>query len=120
MGDKPANSTEDKLLEALLKDKVGDEKQAIEAFLKDTHLAPEMQASAFELGAFARVKRTPETERLRLAGLRGTIFGQSLAVSKDEVIGSPTSKLAINVYFEHRDEQFWFAEDLVEPVGESD
>jgi hypothetical protein len=66
-------------------------------------------------GAEARVRSTPETEALGLAGLSGPVFGETQPSSSGvNVIGHPADDYAIAVHFEARRETFWFAPDLLE------
>jgi hypothetical protein len=68
--------------------------------------------------ARARVRTTPETEALGLAGLCGPIFGETRPSSSGvDVIGHVTDDYALAVHFESRDETRWFAPDLLEHVG---
>ena len=68
-------------------------------------------------GDKVRMRHSPETESKGLAGLAGNVYGQTTpSVTGVEVIGELTSDYAINVFFEDRDESFWFAPALVEFV----
>ena len=68
-------------------------------------------------GDKVRIRHSPETESKGLAGLVGNVYGQTTpSVTGVEVIGELTSDYAINVFFEDRDESFWFAPALVEFV----
>lgn len=68
-------------------------------------------------GDKVRIRHLPETESKGLAGLVGNVYGQTTpSVTGVEVIGELTSDYAINVFFEDRDESFWFAPALVEFV----
>jgi hypothetical protein len=97
-----------------------DKHRKIEGFFEGTTPAPQFVQSVIQLGDTVRVKRTPETERLDLAGLTGPVFGQTIpSTSAVDVVGTPKNDYAINVYFEERDQQFWFADDLLELVDKS-
>ena len=62
-----------------------------------------------------RIRATPETQRLGLAGLVGNVAGFTTpSVTGVEVIGTVTDDFALNVLFEERNEAFWFAPDLLE------
>jgi hypothetical protein len=65
-----------------------------------------------------RVRSTPETERLGLAGLVGEVMGETIPSSSGvaEVIGGAAADYAINAWFEERREQYWFHPDLLEPA----
>ena len=66
-------------------------------------------------GDNVRIRVTPLTESLRLAGLRGNINGETTpSVTGVEVIGESTDDFALSVMFDERCEQLWFAPDLVE------
>ena len=72
--------------------------------------------SAF--GDNVRIRSSPETESKGLAGLIGQMYGQTTpSVTDVEVIGELTSDYAINVFFEDRNESFWFAPALLEFVN---
>jgi len=119
MNEEPRDSNVDKLRDEILKGQRKEEAQKIKAFFEGTTEAPQMAKSAFRFGDIARMKSTAETEKLGLAGLCGPVYGQTLpSASGVEVVGMPSNNLAINVYFEGRDEQIWFADDLLELVAE--
>ena len=66
-------------------------------------------------GDHVRITTTEQTERLGLAGREGTVFGFTTpSVTAVKVIGVSTDDYAINVHFDHLNESFWFAEDLIE------
>ena len=68
-------------------------------------------------GDKVRIRHSPETESKGLAGLVGNVYGQTTpSVTGVEVIGELAFDYAINVFFEDRDESFWFAPALVEFV----
>lgn len=68
-------------------------------------------------GDNVRIRHSPETESIGLAGLVGNVHGQTTpSVTGVEVIGELSSDYAINVFFDDRDESFWFAPALVEFV----
>ncbi len=68
-------------------------------------------------GDNVRIRSSAETESNGLAGLTGQVYGQTTpSVTGVEVIGEITSDYAINVFFENRQESFWFAPALVEFV----
>lgn len=67
-----------------------------------------------------RVKATPETEALGLAGLVGEVMGETKPSSSgvQDIVGGDAADYAINAWFEERREQFWFHPDLLEPAGD--
>lgn len=66
-------------------------------------------------GDNVRIRGTPLTESLGLAGLTGNVYGETTpSVTGVEVIGEVTEDFAINVMIEARNEQLWFAPQLVE------
>lgn len=67
-------------------------------------------------GDEVRIYSTELTERLGFAGLVGTVFGQTIPSTSGvvDIIGLSIEDYAVNVYFEDRDEGFWFREDLLE------
>jgi xanthosine utilization system XapX-like protein len=71
-----------------------------------------------ESASHVRVRSTPETEKLGLAGLLGEVMGETIPSSSgvDEVVGGNDADYAVNAWFEERREQFWFHPDLLEPV----
>ena len=66
-------------------------------------------------GDKVRIRSSVETESRGVAGLSGQVYGQTTpSVTGVDVIGELASDYAINVYFEDRQESFWFAPSLVE------
>lgn len=67
-------------------------------------------------GDEVRIYSTELTERLGFAGLTGIVFGQTVPSTSgvEGIIGLSVEDYAVNVYFEDRDEGFWFREDLLE------
>lgn len=66
-------------------------------------------------GDNVRIRATPLTERLGLAGQTGSIHGETTpSVTGVDVIGEVTGDYAVNVMIEARHEPLWFAPDLVE------
>jgi hypothetical protein len=73
--------------------------------------------SGLSFGDNVRVRSTPETESSGIAGLSGTIYGETTpSVTGITAIGTLLSDYAINVFFEVRKESFWLAPELVEFV----
>ena len=74
-------------------------------------------ADLISYGDNVRIARTPETERLGIAGMVGNVYGDTTpSESGVEVIGDLNSDYAFNVYFESRDAAYWFAPHLLEFV----
>lgn len=66
-------------------------------------------------GDNVRVRTTPETEALGVAGLAGQVFGWTTpSVTGVAVVGGLENDYAINVNFEGRGQQLWFATELLE------
>jgi hypothetical protein len=65
-----------------------------------------------------RILASEETERLGLAGREGQVYGWTTpSMTGVSVIGSAADDQAVNVYFDELEEDFWFAETLIEMVG---
>ena len=71
--------------------------------------------SLFTIGDNVRVRDTPDTRALGLAGLVGQVYGETTpSYTGVPVIGQLNQDYAVNVHFKDRDEEFWFsAESLV-------
>jgi hypothetical protein len=68
-------------------------------------------------GDNVRIRTTPLTEKLGLAALTGSVYGETKpSISGVNVIGESTSDHAINVMLESRQQAYWFAPDLVELI----
>lgn len=70
-------------------------------------------------GSTVKIRATPATEKLGLAGLKGTVFGEtvpSISGITDVIVGNDKSDYAVNVIFEDLEIQHWFSEDLIEPL----
>ena len=68
--------------------------------------------------ARVRIRTTPETEALGVAGLWGLVFGETRpSDSGVRVIGTVTHDYAIAVHLDAREETLWFTPELVERVG---
>lgn len=66
-------------------------------------------------GDNVRVRATPLTQELGLAGTAGQVYGETTpSVTSVDVIGEIREDYAINVFFEDRKESFWFAPELLE------
>jgi hypothetical protein len=76
-----------------------------------------MSNVAPEFGDHVCIRTTPLTTKLGLAGLAGTVYGQTTpSITGVEVVGEVVDDHAINVMLDQRREAIWFAEDLVEFV----
>ena len=65
----------------------------------------------------ARIRSSPETEALGLAGREGVVYGHTTpSYSHVEVIGSGGDDFAINVHFADLKRGYWFVPDLLEFV----
>jgi hypothetical protein len=66
-------------------------------------------------GDRVRVRPTPETVTLGLAGLVGQVYGETRpSATGIEVIGGTGEDYAINVSFPDRADTFWFSSDSLE------
>jgi hypothetical protein len=66
-------------------------------------------------GDNVRVRSTPATKAGGYAGLAGQVHGSTVASCGGvTVIGEPVDDVALNVYFEDRNEDAWFAPALLE------
>ena len=67
------------------------------------------------MGDHVRIRRSSLTEAAGIAGLEGTVFGQSVPSSSGvEVIGTAPDDYAVNVFVEERAEGYWLAPENVE------
>lgn len=69
--------------------------------------------------ALVRVRSTPETDVLGLAGLVGEVMGETKPSSSGVggIVGGDGGDYAINAWFDDRREQYWFHPDLLEPAS---
>jgi hypothetical protein len=66
-------------------------------------------------GDNVRVRRTPETEALGVAGRIGQVFGQTTpSITGVAVVGGSDRDYALNVNFQDRRDTLWFAPQLLE------
>lgn len=74
--------------------------------------------SRIGFGDTVRIKVTPETERIGVAGVVGTVYGETVPSSSgaSPIIGTDGRDYAINVHFDDLDASHWFIEDLIEFV----
>lgn len=74
-----------------------------------------MPTTPLTFGDTVRVRATAETESIGLAGLTGSVYGETTpSVTDVEVIGEDPDDFAINVFFDDLDEAKWFAPDLLD------
>jgi hypothetical protein len=67
------------------------------------------------MGDHVRIRVTAVTEAAGIAGLEGSVFGESVPSSSGiAVIGPAPDDFAINVYVTERDESYWLAPEYVE------
>ena len=73
------------------------------------------------MGDRVRVLATPETEAAGFARLEGVVDGQTIPGTSEEgrIIGPLLEDYAVNVFFPDRDEQVWFAEQLLVYAGDA-
>ena len=63
------------------------------------------------------IRDTPLTRENGFAGERGVVYGFTTPSATDiSFIGTSAQDVALNVYFEHREGDFWFAPELVQFV----
>jgi hypothetical protein len=71
------------------------------------------------LGDAVRIVSTPETERAGVAGLVGSVCGETKpSASGVSVIGGAADDFALEVHFEERKESHWFPLELVQFVDQ--
>ena len=76
-----------------------------------------MNAKAISFGDTVRVRTTSVTKDAELAGLVGTVYGETTpSVTGVDVIGELEADYAINVYFEEKGAGVWFEPRLLEFV----
>jgi hypothetical protein len=74
--------------------------------------------STISFGDNVRVRAAPLTQELGLAGMAGQVYGETTpSVTNVEVIGEIQEDYAINVFFDDRNEGFWFAPVVALPGG---
>ena len=76
---------------------------------------PRMNAKPISFGDRVRIRSSVVTEELGLAQTTGIVHGETTpSVTGVTVIGESNENRAVHVFFEDRNEGFWFAPDLVE------
>jgi hypothetical protein len=84
---------------------------------KDVGIAANLVEVRVQFGDRVRILSDPVTEARGLVGRTGTAYGVTTpSVTGIEVIGTPSSDVAVKVSIEDIQEQFWFAENLLEFV----
>jgi hypothetical protein len=74
-----------------------------------------MNDPAVSFGDHVRIRSTPLTRKLGFADLLGNVHGQTKpSFTGIDVIGEAEADYAMQVFFEERREEFWFAPSLVE------
>lgn len=69
-------------------------------------------------GDRVRIRQTSVTEAAGIAGLEGSVFGESVpSASGVEVIGPAPDDFALNIYVEERKASYWLAPEHVEFLG---
>jgi hypothetical protein len=64
-----------------------------------------------------RINDTPLTRESGFAGERGVVYGFTTpSATGISFLGTSAQDIALNVYFEHRKADFWFAPELIEFV----
>ena len=77
-------------------------------------------APKITFGDKVRVRNTPDADAAGVANLEGDVFGFTTpSVTSVSVIGSKSGDYALNVSFEEKKGEFWFAEDQLEFVSHS-
>jgi hypothetical protein len=78
-------------------------------------LAPNLAEALIQFGDRVRILPDASTEARGLAGKVGTVYGQTTpSATNPDVIGAPLKDYAVSVFIEDVQEQFWFAEQLLE------
>jgi hypothetical protein len=68
-------------------------------------------------GDNVRVRPTPETKALGVAGQVGQVYGETTpSITGVVVVGQPVGDCALNVHFDGRTDTLWFAPELLELV----
>ncbi|MFQ3593596.1 MAG: hypothetical protein SNJ82_10500 [Gemmataceae bacterium] len=75
------------------------------------------RTSNITFGDNVRLRSTPETEALGVAGQVGQVYGETTpSITGVTVIGQPTKDEALNVHVEGWTDTLWFAPELLEFV----
>jgi hypothetical protein len=80
-------------------------------------LAPNLAEASIQFGDRVRILPDASTEARGLVGKVGTVYGQTTpSAIHPDVIGTPLKDYAVSVFIEDVQDQFWFAEQLLEFV----
>jgi hypothetical protein len=72
---------------------------------------------SISLGDNIRIRSTALTQELGLADLIGNVHGETTPlVTGVEVVGEIKEDYAVHVFFEDRDDGFWFAPELLDSL----
>ncbi len=75
------------------------------------------RTSNLSFGDNVRVRSTPDTETLGVAGQVGQVYGETTpSVTGVAVVGQLAGDWALNVHFDGRTDTLWFAPELLEFV----
>jgi hypothetical protein len=84
---------------------------------KEVSVVPNLAEASIQFGDRVRILADASTEARSLAGKLGTVYGQTTPSSTHpDVIGTPLKAYAVSVFIDDVQEQFWFAEQLLEFV----
>jgi len=76
-----------------------------------------MNSARITFGDKVRIRSSNVTEALGIAGQTGIVYGSTTpTITGVRVIGNPPEDYAISVTLDGRNDQLWFAEDLLEFV----
>jgi hypothetical protein len=79
--------------------------------------SPKLKKAPIQFGDRVRLRHSPETEELGVAGKVGQVYGQTTPSSSGvAVVGNLAEDYAIYVDFDDDERTLWFAEELVEFV----
>jgi hypothetical protein len=76
-----------------------------------------MSSARITLADKVRIRSSNATEALGIAGQTGIVYGSTTpSVTGVRVVGNPIEDYAISVTLDGRNDQLWFADDLLEFV----
>ena len=79
------------------------------------------RTSNIRFGDNVRVRSTPDTDALGLAGRVGQVYGETTpSVTSVTVVGKLVGDYALNVHFEGRADTLWFAPELLEFIDHAE
>lgn len=71
-----------------------------------------------QFGDIAKIKFNQDTEKLGVAGLTGSIYGETKpSISNVEIIGVSTEDFALNIYIEEKRVDYWFPREYLEFIS---